>query len=95
MLGWLQAEFAIGVLVYAACLVDDLVARRWRTVIGRQLIAAGFVILAELLSLLAVARGVQVPPWVFLVGFGATDAVAVSWLVLRLRTRSNAEEENK
>ena len=87
MIGWLQAEFLLGVLVYAACLVDDMLGRRWRTAIGRQLIAAGLVILAELVSLLLVSRGVAVPAWVFLVGFGLTDAVAISWLVLRVRAR--------
>lgn len=87
MLALLQVEFVIGILAYGACIVDDLLRRRWATSVGRQMIAASLVVVGEFVSLLLLSRGFPVPPLVFAVGFAGADAVAIAWLVLRLRTR--------
>lgn len=84
----LAIDFVLCAVAYAACIVDDIRRRRWRTPVGRQLLAASAVLLAENLSFAVLTTGVApVRPWVFMVAFTAAAGVAVSWVWLRWRSR--------
>lgn len=54
----------------------------------RQLLGMAVVGLAEAGSLFALGMGWPVPPWVFAVGFGAADLLAVRWLWLLAKARN-------
>lgn len=89
----LGVELAVAVVAWLVFIVDYWRSRWWTTAAGRQLMATACVALGEAASFALLVAGVRVPPWVFVVGFGAADAVVVSWVVLRWRARRSNRED--
>lgn len=83
------------VAVAAGCVFMARYALRspWRaSPVGRHEMIMMAVIVGEAMSLLMLALGVSVPPWVFAVGFGALDVVLIQRIVLLIRAQTEGIE---
>lgn len=86
MIAVIVVELAIAILVGLTFVVLYAIRSPWtKTTMGRHAMALAIVGAGEAASLFALALGVDVPLWVFAVGFAALDAVLVQrlWIFFR------------